>query len=145
MKKFIIAIISAMILMPTMADAQIQVNKQPKRETIKSLRMGGVSLWKTGDTYYLGLYSNNQFDKSYVILLGEDKDAATESLNSLIDISSNITKDDQFEFSDKVNNYYITRGIFKGEIWFKTNGYAGYGITSTTELNSLLKALTKTK
>ena len=145
MKKIIIAIISAMILIPTMSDAQIQVNKQPKREIIKSLRMGGVSLWKTGESYYLGIYSNNKFDKTYVIFLGEGKDAATESINSFIEISSNITKDDQFEFSDQVNNYFITKGMFKGEIWFKTNGYAGYGITTTSELNNLLKALTNSK
>lgn len=139
MKKLIIAIISAMILMPTMADAQIQVSKQPKRETIKSLRMGYVSLCKTEGSYFLSM----KFDKSYVILLGESKEAAAESLNSLIEISSTITKDDSFEFNDGIKDYYIFRGTFKSEVWFKGDGHAGYGKTSTAELNTLLKALTK--
>ena len=145
MKKIIIAIISAMILMPTIAEAQIQVNKQPKRETIKSLRMGYVTLTKTEVTYFLSMISDNQFDKSYVILLGESKEAAIQSLNSLIEISSTITKDDSFEFNDGIKNYRIYRGMFKSEVWFKADGHAGYGKTSTTELNNLLKALTKSK
>lgn len=145
MKKIIIAIISAMILMPTIAEAQIQVNKQPKRETIKSLRMGYVTLTKTEQTYFLSMISDNQFDKSYVILLGESKEAAIQSLNSLIEISSTIAKDDSFEFNDGIKNYRIYRGMFKSEVWFKADGYAGYGKTSTTELNNLLKALTKSK
>ena len=145
MKKIIIAIISAMILMPTIAEAQIQVNKQPKRETIKSLRMGYVTLTKTEETYFLSMISDNQFDKSYVILLGESKETAIQSLNSFIEISSTITKDDSFEFNDGIKNYRIYRGMFKSEVWFKADGYAGYGKTSTTELNNLLKALTKSK
>lgn len=145
MKKIIITIISAMILMPTMADAQIQVKKQPKIETIKSLRMGYVTLSKSEDIYFLSLTSDNQFDKSYIIYLGESHEAAVGSLNSLIEVASTITKDDSFEFNDGRNDFYIYRGMFKGEVWFKAKGFAGYGKTSTTELNNLLKALTKSK
>ena len=145
MKKIIIAIISALILLPIMADAQIQVNKQPKRETIKSLRMGYVELTKTSNTYFLTMISDNQFDKAYVIMLGVSYEAAVESLNSLIEVSTTITKDDFYKFNDSINDYYIYKGMFKSEVWFKSRGYAGYGKTSTAELNSLLKALTKTK
>ena len=145
MKKIIIAIISVLILMPTMADAQIQVNKCPKVETIKSIRLGYVTLDKTEEVYFLSMISDNQFDNSYIIVLGEGKDAATQSLNSLIEISSTITKEDSFEFNDGLYDYHIFRGPFKSEVWFKADGYAGYGKTSTAELNSLLKALTKTK
>ena len=143
MKKIIIAIISAMILMPTMADAQIKVNKQPKRETIKSLRMGYVTLSKTEELYYLSMISDNQFDHAYVIFLGDGKEAAVQSLNSLIEVSSTIAKDDSFEFNDGIKNFRIYRGMFKSEVWFKADGYAGYGKTSTAELNTLLKALKK--
>lgn len=143
MKKIIIAIISAMILMPTMAEAQIQVKKQPKIETIKSLRMGYVNLTKTDDLYFLSMTSDNQFDKAYVIMLGKGKEAAVQSLKALIEVSETITKDDSFEFNDGVRDYNIYRGTFKSEVWFKGAGHAGYGKTSTAELNSLLKALTK--
>ena len=145
MKKIIIAIISAMILMPTMADAQIQVKKQPKIETIKSLRMGYVDLCKSEEIYFLSLRSDNQFDDPYFILLGEGKEAAIESINSLIEVASTITKEDSFEFNDGRKDFYILRGMFKGEVWFKADGYAGYGKTSTMELSNLLKALTKSK
>lgn len=145
MKKIIIAIISAMILMPTIAEAQIQVKKKPQIETIKSLRMGYVELCKSEEVHFLSLRSDNQFDNPYFILLGEGKEAAIESLNSLVQVASTITKDDSFEFNDGRNDFYICRGMFKGEVWFKAKGFAGYGKTSTTELNNLLKALTKSK
>ena len=118
MKKIIIAIISALILLPIMADAQIQVNKQPKRETIKSLRMGYVELTKTSNTYFLTMISDNQFDKAYVIMLGVSYEAAVESLNSLIEVSTTITKDDSYKFNDSINDYYIYKGMFKSEVWF---------------------------
>ena len=141
MKKIIIAIISAMILLPTIAEAQIQVKKQPKIETIKSLRMGYVDLCKSDDIYFLSLRSDNQFDNPYFILLGKGKEAAIESLNSLVEVASTITKDDSFEFNDGRNDFYIFRGAFKGEVWFKAKGYAGYGKTSKAELNQLLESI----
>ena len=107
--------------------------------------MGYVELTKTGNTYLLTMTSDNQFDKPYVIMLGESYEAASESLNSLIEVSSTITKDDSFKFNDGIKDYYIYKGMFKSEVWFKSRGYAGYGKTSTAELHSLLKALTKTK
>lgn len=143
MKKIIIAIIYAMMLMPIMADAQIQVKKQPQIETIKSIRMGYVTLTKSQDRYCLCLTSDNQFDKAYIIMLGKGKEAAIQSLKALIEVSETITKDDSFEFNDGVRDYNIYRGTFKSEVWFKGAGHAGYGKTSTAELNSLLKALTK--
>ena len=143
MKKIIIAIISMMILMPTMAEAQIQVRKQTKREIIKSLRMGYVTLSKTDESYFLTMISDNQFDKAYVIFLGEGKETAAQSINSLIEVSSTIVKNDSFQFNDGNKDYRIYRGTFKSEVWFKDDGHAGYGKTSTAELNSLLNALTK--
>ena len=141
MKKIIIAIISAMILLPTMADAQIQVNKQTKRETIKSLRMGYVTLSKTEESYFLSMISSNQFDNAYVIFLGEGREAAVQSLNSLIEVASTITKKDTIEFNDGIKDYRIYRGMFKSEVWFKADGYAGYGKTSKAELNQLLDSI----
>lgn len=143
MKKIIIAIISAMILLPTMAAAQIKVEKKTKIETIKNIRMGYVSLNKNGDTYYMGMISDNHYDKPYVVILGEGIEAARESLNALVEISSTITREDTVEFNDGINNYSIYRGSFKSEVWIKGIGYAGYGKTSTAELKMLLKALEK--
>ena len=130
-----------MILLPTIAEAQIQVKKQPKIETIKSLRMGYVELCKSEEVHFLALRSDNQFDDSYVIFLGPNRKAAIESLKSLIEVASTITKDDSFEFNDGNRDYHIYRGTFKSEVWFKGKGHAGYGKTSTAELNTLLKAL----
>lgn len=141
MMKIIIAIIYAMMLMPIMADAQIQVKKQPQIETIKSIRMGYVTLTKSQDIYCLCLTSDNQFDKAYVIMLGKGKEAAVQSLNSLIEVASTITKKDTFEFNDGIKDFRIYRGMLKNEVWFKADGYAGYGKTSKAELNQLLESI----
>jgi uncharacterized protein YdeI (BOF family) len=141
MKKIIIAIISAMILIPTMADAQIAVHKKQSVETLMNLRGGWVSLTKYGTAYSLIMRSDNQFDDVYVIILGKDRRTAIESLEALVDVAASIKVGETIDFSDSYKTYYVSRGTFKGEVWFKSSGQAGYGKTSKKELERLLDHL----
>lgn len=141
MKRILIAIIAAMILMPTMADAQIQVEKHPKIEKIKSARFGVIDLKKMGDSYYIALSSSNRYDDPYIINLGDDKQSTINSLNSLIEICETITNEDTFEFNDGVNDFLVFRGTVKGELWIRSDGYAGHGIILKSDLNSFLRAM----
>ena len=145
MKKIVMIVISMMMLMPSVAEAQIVVNKKPSLEKLVNLRMGWVSLNKYEDTYLLILQSDNQFDDSYIIQLGENETEAKQSLEALIEAASTIGKDDSMAFQSGTKEYRIYRGLVKGELWFKADGFAGWGKTSKMELNKLLKYFSASK
>lgn len=140
MKRLIIAVIAALLLAP-MADAQINLKKREQSETIMKMRMGYVSLEKIGETYFLAIRSDNQFDNHYIIHLGDTKRKAIESLTSLVDLADTIKKNESFEFDNGNETIDVFRGVMKGELWFKAEGYAGYGRTSKPELNKMLESL----
>lgn len=141
MKKIIVLAIALMALVPVM-DAQIVINKSTKVETIKSWRMGWVSLTRHEGWYSLCLKSDNQFDHHYIIVLGE-QEKAEQSLQTLIDLASTIDKEETIEFENGHQTIRAFKGAFKGELWFKADGYAGYGKTSKMELEMVMKALKK--
>lgn len=138
-------VITMMMLMPSVADAQIVVSKKPSFETLVNLRMGWVSLNKYDDTYLLILRSDNQFDDPYIIQLGENETEAKQSLETLIEVASTIGRDDAMAFQSGTKEYRIFRGMVKGELWFKADGFAGWGKTAKTELNKLLKYFSASK
>lgn len=142
MKKIIIAIISAMILMPTMADAQIKKTGENKTQTIASLRMGIVSLNLSNNGYYIAFHTTNQFDDAMILKIGDDKDSAIQSLKDLIDILETL-QGDETQYID--NGYGREFRLWKmmGTLYISADGYAGNGNVSKGELNRLLKALQK--
>lgn len=141
MKKIFALAIALMTFFPVM-NAQISINKSTKIETIKNWRMGYVSLTRNDGWYSLCLRSDNQFDKSYIIVLGE-KEKAEQSLQALIDLASTITKEETVEIENGYQTIRAFKGAFKGELWFKADGYAGYGKTAKIELEQVLKTLKK--
>lgn len=142
MKKIIIAIISAMILMPTMANAQIKKTGENKTQTIASLRMGIVSLNHSNNGYYIAFHTTNQFDDAMILKIGDDKDSAIQSLKDLIDILETL-QGDETQYID--NGYGREFRLWKmmGTLYISADGYAGNGNVSKGELNRLLKALQK--
>ena len=62
--------------------------------------------------------------------------------SAIVGIAKSIKKNESIEFNDGIEDYYIFRGIFKGELWFKAKiGYAGVAKTSRGELDQLLESL----
>lgn len=140
MKKILI-LFATLIVMPMIAEAQIVVKEKTKVETIKRLRMGWVSLDKTGTSYFLCIRSDNQFDDTYTIHLGQSKEDAISSLYTLIELTKTLKKDESVKFDNINEELSIHLGLLKGEIWFKSKYRAGWGKISKKELNTLLDTL----
>lgn len=141
MKKIIIAIISAMILMPTMADAQIQKTGTFKTKTLSSVRMGFVNLKLSGNgTYYLAMKTSNQFDDYMLLKLGENKESAIQSLNDLIDIMDSL-KGESTQYIQ--NGYGRELRLWKllGALYISCDGYAGDANVGKGELKKFIKAI----
>ena len=87
MKKIIIAIISAMILTPTMANAQ-DTWKPKTPENKISFRFGQTSLERRGYYYTIYAKSNLTIDEGVIsIFLGNGREAALKSLDELIHVA----------------------------------------------------------
>lgn len=140
MKKIVIFII-ALMMMPAIADAQITIKEKNSVETIKSLRMGCVTLYCNKDYYSLAIRSDSQIDDSYIIGLGLGKAQAAASLQALVSIASTLKKNESVDFTDGSDEFTIHRGLIKGEIWIKAEYYVGWGKVSKGELNTLLDAI----
>ena len=126
MKKIIIAIISTMILIPTM-DAQIVVKKKDSVPTkVATISMQWYDLYKHDDIYLLSLKSTNQFDNHFWLRLG-NKEEAVESLNALIGMCESLAKDEVIEISNGENKTYRVRKYQKGISFHqKEPGMAGF-------------------
>ena len=86
MKKMFIAIISMMMLMPALADAQIHI-AETYGMTVSSARMGHVSLeLNEAGVYYLCMHTMNEYEPPILLRLGDSKVSAMESLLDLLDI-----------------------------------------------------------
>lgn len=141
MKKIIIAIISAMILMPTMADAQIQKTGTLKTKTLSSVRMGVVNLkLNENGTYYLAMKTTNQFDDYMILKLGENKESAIQSLNDLLDIFDSL-KGESTQYIQ--NGYGRELRLWKvmGALYMSSDGYAGDANIGKGELKKFINAI----
>lgn len=142
MKKIIIAIISAMILMPTMADAQIQKTRSYSTKTIKSVRTGFITLYHS-DCYWLGMSTTNQFDQAILIKLGETKEIAIQSLKDLIEIYESLKSSGGSQYitngwGEELRTYKIGMALC-----FSAPGRAGYANMSKGEMEKFITALEK--
>jgi hypothetical protein len=130
-----------MILMPTMADAQIQKTGTFKTTTLASVRMGFVNLKLSGDgTYYLAMKTTNQFDDYMILKLGENKESAIQSLNDLVGIFDSLNG----EASQYIQNGYgreLRLWKLMGGLYLSSDGYAGDANIGKGELKKFIKAI----
>ena len=143
MKKILIAVISAMMLFPCAASSQVKVKPSMQVETLASLKQGNINLMSTGGSYALGISSSNEYEKAYIILLGDSQVQAIESLDTFIQVAETITDSTPMEFENFNETIKIFKGAFTGEIWFKTSRKDGWGKITKAELKQLKKALEK--
>lgn len=125
------------------AEAQIKVTKKTEINEVFSSRMGYVTICESNGNYYLSLPSSNQFDDPYIILLGQTKKEALESVVSLWQMAQDIKKGETYEIETKIEKFTIGRGMTKGTIAITASGYAGFASTSATELKGMIDALRK--
>jgi hypothetical protein len=144
MKKIIIAIISAMILMPTMANAQINIGeKKSTMKKVATISMSWYDLYEFNGEYLLSLKSTNQFDDNFWLHLGT-KEEAIDSLNSLIELCSSLGKDDVVEISNGMGKTYRVYKYSKGLSFHqKEPGMAGFTYIYKMYLTKTLNVIKK--
>ena len=143
MKKIFIAIITAMILMPIMADAQIQKKSTTKTETLLSLRMGYMNLKLSEGMYFITMLTTNQFDDAMLLKLGDTKESAIQSLNDLMEITSSISGQECVRID---NGFGRELRFYKGAmggVSINADGYAGTVNTAKSEFKKMRDKLMK--
>lgn len=141
MKKIFVIIISTMILMPTMADAQIKIESRKTTETLLSLRMGFIDLTYNG-SYFLSMSTTNQFDDPIVISLGKDKQEAMQTLQNLIDLTTSIKKGECITIENTFGEKLRIFRYCKNTISIFSDGRAGSSNTNKSELSRCLDSVT---
>lgn len=137
MKKFII-LLFALVILPVMADAQIVVKDKNTTETLLSIRMGFIALNCSGGSYYLAMSTTNKFDRPMILPLGKDKDEACATIESLIEITTTIGKDDCVRIESAAGEEFRIYRFAKNTITINADGYAAASNTSKAELNRIL-------
>lgn len=143
MKKILIAIITSMILMPIMADAQIQKKSTTKTETLLSLRMGYMNLKLSEGMYFITMLTTNQFDDAMLLKLGDTKESAIQSLNDLMEITSSISGQECVRID---NGFGRELRFYKGAmggVSINADGYAGTVNTAKSEFKKMRDKLMK--
>lgn len=139
MKRVIAIIISLVIMLPIMADAQIKKTGTYKSETISSARMGIVSL-RHDKSYYLAIRTTNQFDDAMILELGKTKESAIQSLSDLLDILENLQgKETQYIDNGYGKQFRLHKEL--NALHIHADGYAGVGGITKAELKKFIKAL----
>ena len=134
MKKFIIALLAAMILVPSMADAQIK--------TLGNFRVGQVKLNHANDGYYLILKSDNTWlDTSRNLHLGFNKEEALKLLDRMMEIH---VEGIPFSFNDAYGNrFYYSNHKHSATIHF--DGWYGTSEIGKSELKRIKAKIEKHK
>ena len=148
MKKILLFIVMAMFAIPSMAQIQISTQKS-KAEIVTKFRGGTQALAHSEHSgYSLWLKTDNQFDEVFTINLGDDEDAAIESIDGLLYLINNSKKGDTTAFNDNAGvETFVTFDIFMGGkvLWFARDSYAGNSSITSKELEKLKKDITARK
>ena len=147
MKK-ILPIIIALVAFSGIANAQISIKKSDvgRARQVATLAMYWSWIYQIDSTYYLVMKSDNQFDDSYWLRIGETKDECIGSLNSLKELAQTITDSDRFEIDNGehitfIATQYKSMGI-KG-VKFQGRGHAGIGYILPSNLDKAIKWIEK--
>lgn len=139
MKKFL-TIIALLVGFAWMADAQISIKKSAseKPEQMTTLSMSWSWIYRVGDTYYIVMKSDNQFDDHYWLKIGSNKEECLESVESLRELAKTIGDTERFDVDNgegrvfhvtKYNPLGVTGIAFNGE------GFAGQAYILVSNLN----------
>lgn len=132
-----------MILMPSMANAQIVKKSGTKIQTILETRMGHMGLYLSNGVYLFSMGTTNQFDDSMLINLGDDLESASQTMQDLIDLVDEMQKNEIVSIDNGLGKEISISKVGKSGLIFIADGYAGTANTSKGELQKFLKALQK--
>ena len=140
MKRILTMIMAALFCLGFNANAQRNVKKTTTINKIASARAGDVHLAERSGIYFLILRSSNQFDKPFLLYLGEGKSAATQTLQDLQSVCDSIDESETMTIDNRGKDVRIRRGQ-EDSIVFHTDGFAGSMFITKAELNELLGAM----
>ena len=144
MKKILLVVAVCLAAIP--AFAQLNVKASTKSKQIAAFRMGVITVHLGSHGYYMALTTNNQFDKSAIFRLGEDKEAATKTLDDLMSIlESGDTDTAVFVESSPGKECMLTiqKQLGVPSLWFKVDGCAGSQGLTMGELKKVRDAVNK--
>lgn len=148
MKKLLFIALMAMFTLPSMAQIQISTQKS-KAEIVTKFRGGTQALAHSEHSgYSLWLNTDNQFDEVFTINLGDDEDAAIESIDGLLYLINNSKKGETTAFNDNAGvETFVTFDVFMGGkvLWFSRDNYAGRSSITSKELEKLKKEIAERK
>lgn len=139
MKRIIVLIIAALTFC-TISEAQISVKSKSTTERLLSIRMGFITLNYDGQ-YFLAMSTTNQFDKPMILPLGKTKNEATETIKSLIEITTTIGKGDCVRIVSAYGTEFRIYRFAKNTITINADGYTAASNTSKAELIKILDAI----
>ena len=143
MKKILIFIISAMVLFPTMANAQFLVGTKSTTEKIATIRMGGINVYyESSGMYSFSLLTNNQFDDSMVFPLGKGKQQAIQTIQSFIDVLDSLKKNDSIPITTLYKQKFTIYRFEKRVVTICGDDFAGRATLSKNELEKILDVVT---
>ena len=147
MKK-ILSIIIALVTFAGIADAQISVKKSEfeRAKQVATLGMSWSWLYQQGDSYYLVMKSDNQFDDSFWLKIGTTREECEESVKSLLELCESITDTDIFYLDNgEGDTFDVTRYKMMGVkgLYFRDKGHAGAAYILPANLNKALKWIGK--
>ena len=147
MKK-IISILIALTTFAWIADAQISIKKsdvgKPKQMT--TLSMSWSWIYQDGDSYYIVMKSDNEFDDWYWLKIGDTKEACLESVTALQEMLNNMGESDRFDVDNgEGESFSVTQTKDFGfkKLIFHGDHYAGRGYLLGSNLKKAIKWIQK--
>lgn len=147
MKK-ILSILIALATFAGVADAQVSIKKSDfsKAKQVTTLAMSWSWIYQDSDGYFLSMKSDNQFDNSFWLHIGKNRDECVKSINSLLDLADTIGETERFDIDNGAGEVFdVTQYKAMGMkgLRFHGKGYAGTGYITAANLNKALKWIQK--
>lgn len=147
MKRYLL-ILLALVTFAGIADAQISIKKsdtgKAKQET--TLSMSWSWIYSADNSYFIVMKSDNQFDDSFWLKMGETQEECIETINSLLELCKTIGESDRYEIDNGAGETFdVTQYKALGAtgIRFHGDGYAGSAFLLASNLNKALKWIQK--
>lgn len=147
MKK-ILSILIPLVAFAGIADAQISIKKSDF-ETVKqvtTLQQYWSWIYQEGESHFIVMKSDNQFDESFWLKIGTTKEECEESVNSLLELCETITDTDRFDIDNGAGETFdVTQYKALGVKGLRFHGkeHSGGAYILPVNLNKALKWIGK--
>lgn len=144
----ILSILIALGTFAGIADAQISIKKSEfeKAKQVATLQQYWTWIYQEGESHFIVMKSDNQFDESFWLKIGTTREECEESVKSLLELCESITDTDRFDIdngSGETFNVTQYKAMGLKGLMFHGKGYAGTAYILPANLNKALKWIGK--